>query len=63
MIHFRMICYRSVKLQWKEKYTVEPLFNGHFVTNKVSLRNEVPFRERSIYTQLHTVGTCVVSVL
>ena len=28
----------------------------------VSLGKEVPFIERSIYTQLHVVGTCVVSV-
>ena len=35
-----------------EHYTVEPLFNGHLGTSKVSLRKEVPFIERSIYTQL-----------
>ena len=43
--------------------TVEPLFNGHFGTSKVSLGNEVPFIERPIYTQLHVVGTCVVSII
>ena len=30
---------------------------------KVSLGKEMPFVERSIYTQLHVVGTCVVSVI
>ena len=41
--------------------TVEPLFNRHFGT-KVSIRKEVPVIERSIYTQLYVVGTCVVSL-
>ena len=29
----------------------------------MSLGKEVPFIERSIYTQLHVVGTCVMSVI
>ena len=33
--------------------TVEPLFNGHFGTSKMSLRKEVPFIER---VNLHTVA-------
>ena len=53
----------SVCLLPQNCYTAEPLFNGHFGTSKVSLRKEVPFIERSIYTQLHVVGTCVMSVI
>ena len=44
--HMARLVGKGLRHIWK------PGLNGHFGTSKVSLRKEVPFIERSIYTQL-----------